>query len=186
MVPLQELSLREFLEKTNQDRPQITGGGVLLTNASLTSAMILMALKITLKKEKVSLNRRFLRQKIKALSTIQIQLADAAEHDLQVFDQYRHILRSKAKNRQLKLDLALQKATDSLLEVCKVLTRAQQHTVACKEYTDLAVVSDLNAGQLILQAVYDALIALAEGNIAGMPAELQAKYDSWKNELQAV
>ena len=180
-----DLSLKQFLEKTNQERPEITGGCVLLTNASLTTAMVLMALKISLKKTKTPADRRFLKTKIKALSSIQMQFADAAEADLNVFDEYRRILRSKATNRQQKLDAALQKATDSLLSVCKVLNQAADETEMSKSYTDPSVVSDLNAGKLILEAVFTALIALAEGNIASMPEQAKTKYDRWKDRLQA-
>lgn len=181
---LLDLSLKQFLEKTNQERPEITGGCVLLTNASFTTAMILMALKISLKKTKLASDRRFLKTRIKALSAVQEQLADAAAIDLKVFDEYREILRSKARNRQQKLDTALQKATDSLLNVCKVLTHAAELTETSKSYTDPTVLSDLNAGKVILEAVFTALIALADGNIKSMPVEAKTKYDRWKDRLQ--
>lgn len=180
-----DLSLKQFLEKTNQERPEITGGCVLLTNASLTTAMILMALKISLKKSKTSADRRFLRTKIKTLSSIQLQLAEAAEADLNVFDEYRKALRSKAKDRQQKLDASMQKATDSLLSVCKVLHQAAEATESSKGYTDVTVISDLNAGKLILEAVFNAVIALAEGNINSMPEQARNKYDRWKDRLKA-
>lgn len=175
------LSLRQFLEQTNQERPQITGGCVLLTNASLTSAMILMALKISHKKTKDPATRRFLRLKIKAFTGIQAHLADAADHDLEVFDQYRSILRLKSKNREAKLKSALRYATDSLLDVCELLKQAIILTEASKPYTDKTVVSDLNAGKLIFEAVFSGIIALAEGNIASMPAEEKKAYERWKN-----
>lgn len=178
-----DLSLRQFLEKTNRDRPEITGGCVLLTNASFTTAMILMALKISLKKTDLSGPRRFLRTEIKALSSIQVRLADAAENDLRVFDEYRKIFRSKAGDKQQKLDASLEKATDSLLSVCKTLGEALAHTDSSKPYVDAMVASDLEAGHLILEAVYNALLALAAGNIEDMPAASRQKYDRWKEHL---
>ncbi len=176
-----ELSLRQFLEQTNQERPQITGGCVLLTNASLTSAMILMALKISHKKAKKPTTKRFLQQKIRAISIIQLQLADAADHDLEVFDQYRLLLKSKSKNRDTKLRSALKHATDSLLEVCDILQQAVVLTEASKPYSNTTVASDLHAGKLILEAVFSSIIALAAGNIAGMPPEEQKAYEKWKD-----
>jgi formiminotetrahydrofolate cyclodeaminase len=180
-----DLSLKQFLDKTNQERPEITGGCVLLTNASLTTAMILMALKISLKKNKTAVDRRFLKAKIKKLSSIQIQLAEAAETDLNIFDEYRKALRSKAKDRQQKLDTSLQKATDSLLGVCKVLNQAADASEASKGYTDASVLSDLIAGKLILEAVFTAIISLAEGNIESMPVQARGRYDRWKDRLEA-
>lgn len=174
------LSLRQFLEQTNQERPQITGGCVLLTNASLTSAMILMALKISHKRTKDAATKRLLRLKINALSVIQIQLADAADHDLEVFDEYRSILKLKSKNREAKLKLALKHATDSLLEVCDILKQALVVTEASEPYADHTVASDLNAGRLILEAVFSGIIALAEGNILTMPPQEQKSYEKWK------
>jgi formiminotetrahydrofolate cyclodeaminase len=182
---LQDLSLREFLERTSRERPQITGGCVLLTNASLNAAIILMALKISLKRSKEPGQGRQLRQKIKSISNLQTKLIEAAARDLQVFDEYRLILRSKAKNRQARLDQALQNATDSLLDVCKTLKKCSVDTEAAKAITNPTVLSDLNAGQMIFEAVFTALIALAEGNIASMPAEAQSKYERWKEDLKA-
>lgn len=182
---LQDLSLREFLERTSRERPQITGGCVLLTNASLNAAMILMALKISLKRSKEPGQGRQLRQKIKSISNLQTKLIEAAARDLQVFDEYRQILRSKAKNRQARLDQALQNATDSLLDVCKTLKKCSVDTEVAKAITNPTVLSDLNAGQMIFEAVFTALIALAEGNIASMPAEAQSKYERWKEDLKA-
>jgi formiminotetrahydrofolate cyclodeaminase len=181
-----ELTLKQFLSKTNQERPEITGGCVLMTNASLTAAMILMGLRISLKKSGAAADRRFLRAKIKALSSIQIQLADAAEADLLAFDEYRSILKSKAKSRPQKLESALEQATDSLLSICKVLNQAIFHTDESKSYTHVSVLSDVIAGKLILEAVFNALIALAEGNMNVMPEQAKAKYDRWKDRLQAV
>lgn len=181
-----ELTLKQFLDKTNQDRPEITGGCVLLTNASLTAAMILMGLKISLKKTDSTPDRRFLKARIKLLSSIQTQLADAAEADLNAFDAYRRVLKSKAKNRLQKLEAALETATDSLLKVCKVLNHATIITEQCKQYTDATVRSDVIAGKLILDAVFNALIALAEGNINTMPDQAKAKYEHWKAQLQAT
>lgn len=182
---LLDLSLREFLEKTNRERPQITGGCVLLTNASLNAAMILMALKISLKRSKDAEHGRLLRQKIRSISIFQTRLVAAAALDLQVFDEYRLILRSKAKDRQARLNQALQNAADSLLGSCKTLKKCIVYTEAAKAITDSTVLSDLHAGQMIFEAIFSALIALAEGNIASMPAEAQSKYERWKEALQS-
>lgn len=181
---LLELSLGEFLDRTNRERPEITGGCVLLSNATLNAAMVLMALKISLKKGKDAGQRRHLRQKIKTISNFQMLLIDAAAKDLQVFDEYRQILKSKARNKQGRLDHALQHATDSLLGACKTLNKCIAYTEAAKALTDPAVLSDLHAGQLIFEAVFAALIALAEGNIKSMPEEAQVKYERWKEDLQ--
>jgi formiminotetrahydrofolate cyclodeaminase len=181
---LLDLSLREFLEKTNRERPQITGGCVLLTSASLNAAMILMALKISLKRSKEAERQRLLRKRIKSFSGLQTKLVEAAALDLQVFDEYRLILKSRAKNRQSRLNQALENATDSLLDVCKTLEKCCVYTEAAKAITDPTVVSDIIAGQMIFEAIFSALIALAEGNIASMPAEARLKYERWKEALQ--
>lgn len=183
---LMELSLREFLEKTNRERPEITGGCVLLTNSGLTAAMVLMALKITLKRTDGPAQKRQLKQQIKSISILQTKLVDAAAKDLQVFDEYRKVLMSRSKNRQIRLDQALEHATDSLLGVCKTLHQAIANTEACKALVHSTVLSDLNAGQLIFEATFAALMALAEGNIKAMPSAAQSKYERWKESLQSA
>jgi formiminotetrahydrofolate cyclodeaminase len=177
-----QLTLSEFLAKTNQERPEITGGCVLLTTATITTSMILMALKISHKRADEPANKRVLKKNITLFTLIQRQLALAADHDLEVFDSYRAILKSKSKSRGQKLELALEKATESLLEVCKVLNQAILATETSKSYTHKTVLSDVLAGHLILEAVYKGILALAEGNIAFMPAGEQRRYEKWKDQ----
>ena len=148
--------------------------------------MILMALKISLKRCEVIGKRRLLKEKLIALSKIQTLLVDASAQDLKVFDEYRGILKSKAKNRQMRLEHALENATDSLLGVCKTLNQAIAHTEVSKELVDPTVMSDLIAGKMIFEAVFAALIALAEGNIASMQPAAQLKYKQWKEALQSI
>jgi formiminotetrahydrofolate cyclodeaminase len=182
MPGVSKLTLSEFLAKTNQEKPEITGGCVLLTTATITTSMILMALKISHKKTNDASIKRVLKKHITLLTLLQQQLATAADHDLEVFDSYRAILKSKSKSRGQKLELALEKATESLLEVCEVLNQAISATEISKSYTHKSVLSDVIAGHLILEAVYKGILALAEGNIAYMPAGEQLRYEKWKDE----
>lgn len=181
--PILDLSLREFIAKTNKERPDITGGCVLLTNASFTAVMVLMALRISMKKAEDPAEKRFLKKQVRAISNIQVALAKAAEYDLRTFDEYRKLLRSRAKDRAERLDVALSKATDSLLDVCKLLHHAVQHTEAVKPHAHQSVVSDVEAALLILNALKQSMMALADGNIASLPEARQADYKQWKEKL---
>jgi formiminotetrahydrofolate cyclodeaminase len=101
-----------------------------------------------------------------------------------VFDAYRKILKSKSKSRAGKLTQSLNKATDSLLDVCKVIYKAINDTERSMPIVQATVLSDLEAGKLILEAVYKGILALAEGNIQSMPAEAQKLYDKRKTAEQ--
>ncbi len=167
---LTHLSVEQFLEHTNQERPNITGGCILLTNATLVCAMVLMALKITIKKSSDPKVKRFLKGQAAAINLIQAQLSAAATKDLQVFDDYRRALKSKSKHRDLKLSMALNQATDSLLEASKLLKHAIVVTEGSKAYSDPVVRSDVSAAYLVLDAIYKGILILAESNIADQKA----------------
>jgi formiminotetrahydrofolate cyclodeaminase len=181
-ISVSTLTLADFLIKTNQEKPEITGGCVLLTTATLTTSMILMALKISHKNSVQPEQKRLLKRKISAILKSQQKIARAADHDLEVFDAYRKILKSKSKSRMAKLEQALEKATDSLLEVCKVIYEAINDTDDSMPYVRTNVISDLEAGKLILEAVYKGILALAEGNIHNMPQEQQKIYEKRKHK----
>lgn len=144
-----------------------------------------MALKISHKNATESQLKRSLKLKIKALSASQQKIAEAADNDLKVFDDYRKVLRSKSKSREIKLNQALKKATDCLLDVCSVLFRAIKDTEESIPFVRPSVISDLEAGKLILEAVYKGILALANGNIQGMPEEAQLAYEKRRDAKQA-
>jgi formiminotetrahydrofolate cyclodeaminase len=106
---LTSLSLMQFLEATNQERPDITGGCVLLTSATLTTSMILMALKISRKKVDDVAVRRIRSRKINAIVSLQRQLLEAAATDLERFDEYRNVLKSRSRIKTHKLISSLGK-----------------------------------------------------------------------------
>lgn len=164
------LSIKDILEDSNQQRPNITGGCILLTNATLTSTMILMALKISVKKTKSPIAKRFLKCQAIAIKLTQIQLSSAAAHDLQVFDEYRSALNSKSRHRDIKLSIALKRATDSLLDASKLLQEVIAATHDCKAYADETVLSDLNAAYLVLEAINNGVLILAESNMSQLKA----------------
>jgi formiminotetrahydrofolate cyclodeaminase len=158
------LSLKQFIAQINQERPEITGGCVLLTNASFSTAMILMALKISHKRSKEIVIRRFLRQRIKFITIIQVQLFRAAERDLVIFNQYRAALKSKSKERASKLLANLKKATDSLLDAADILGKAIEETRSSLAHVDVTVASDVEAGILLLEATLKGVMGMADSN----------------------
>jgi formiminotetrahydrofolate cyclodeaminase len=161
---LSRLSLKHFIEQTNQERPAITGGCVLLTNSSLTAAMILMALKVSNKKSKDVVAKRFLNKKIRTITSLQSELLLAAESDLHLFDQYRATLKSKAKNRPVKLIESLKIATRSLVAAADLVSLAIKQAQASLPYVDVTVASDVDAGILLLEATHEGLLIMAESN----------------------
>jgi formiminotetrahydrofolate cyclodeaminase len=158
------LSLEQFIAQINQERPEITGGCVLLINASFSTAMILMALKISHKRNKEIATKRLLRKRIRLLMASQVQLFQAAESDLKIFNEYRATLKSKAKDRATKLISNLKNATESLLEASVLLTKAIDEARSTVVYADVVVASDVEAGLLILEATLKAIQNMAESN----------------------
>jgi formiminotetrahydrofolate cyclodeaminase len=158
------LSLKQFIAQINQERPEITGGCVLLTNASFSTAMILMALKISHKRSKEITVRRLLRHRIKLITIIQVELFRAAELDLEIFNQYRAALKSKSKERGVKLLANLKKATDSLLDAANILGRAIDEGRSSLAHVDVTVASDVEAGILLLEATLKGILNMADSN----------------------
>jgi formiminotetrahydrofolate cyclodeaminase len=158
------LSLAQFMGQITRERPEITGGCVLLINASFSSAMILMALKISHKRNKEIGTKRLLRKKIRLLMASQVQLFQAAESDLKIFNEYRATLKSKSQNRATKLVSNLKDATKSLLEAGVLLTKAIDEAKSTLAYADVTVASDVEAGLLILEATLNAIQNMAESN----------------------
>jgi formiminotetrahydrofolate cyclodeaminase len=161
---LSGLSLNEFLGQINQDRPEITGGCVLLVNSSSSTAMILMALKITLKRSKDAGLKRLLKKKIRFLATSQVRLFQAAESDLKIFNEYRATLKSKSKNRATKLISNMKRATESLVDAGALLTKAIDEARSTLEYIDGTVISDVQGGLLILEATLKAIRNMEDSN----------------------
>ncbi|MDB5021736.1 MAG: hypothetical protein JWQ28_2863 [Pedobacter sp.] len=159
------LSLKQFMGQINQDRPEITGGCVLLINASSSTAMILMALRISLKRNKDAGLKRSLRRRIRSLTTSHVQLFEAAESDLKIFNEYRSALKSKSKNKATKLISNLIKATKSLLEAGTLLSKTIEEARSTLAYADITVTSDVEAGLLILEATLKAIQNMAESNL---------------------
>jgi formiminotetrahydrofolate cyclodeaminase len=161
---LASLSLKHFMDRINQERPEITGGCVLLTNSSLSTAMISMALKISHKRNKEIVIRRFLRQRIKSMTALQANLFMAAESDLKIFNEYRTALKSKSKDRPSKLISNLKMATRSLLEAATILDNAIEETRASLAYTDLTVASDVEAGLAVLEGAFKGIQIMIDSN----------------------
>ena len=161
---LSRLNLQEFLEMTNQERPEITGGCVLLTGSTLTVAMILMAYSISYKKTPVVADKRTLRRLIRNINKIQGKLFHAAAHDLAIFDEYRAALKSRAKNKSSKLRAALKRATDSLSSAGEMLLEAIDETRKGSPYADAGVACDVEAGLLVLEASLQGIRVLIQSN----------------------
>jgi formiminotetrahydrofolate cyclodeaminase len=161
---LASLSLQEFLEMTNQERPEITGGCVLLTGATLTTGMILMAFSISYKKTPMGTEKRTLKRLIRNINKVQASLFHAASRDLAIFNEYRAALKSRSKNKSSKLRAALVRATDSLSAAGLVLTAVIDETRKGLPYADAGVVCDVEAGLLVLEASQKGIRVLADSN----------------------
>jgi len=163
---LSGLKLLEFLEMTNQERPEITGGCVLLTGATLTLGMILMAFSISYKKTPRGSEKRTLKRLIRNIDKIQARVFHAAANDLAIFNAYRATLKSRAKNKSSKLHAALERATNSLSSAGRVLVEAIDETRKGLPYVDGSVACDVEAGLLVLEASQKGIRVLADSNQA--------------------
>jgi formiminotetrahydrofolate cyclodeaminase len=161
---LSSLSLVQFLEATNQERPDITGGCVLLTSATLTTSMILMALKISRKKVDDVAVRRIRSRKINTIVSFQRQLLDAAATDLKRFDEYRNVLKSRSRFKTQKLISSLIKANDSLLDAAVLLNRVIEEAKSTLADLDETVKCDVEAGILVLDATFKGIRVLSDSN----------------------
>jgi formiminotetrahydrofolate cyclodeaminase len=161
---LTSLSLMQFLEATNQERPDITGGCVLLTSATLTTSMILMALKISRKKVDDVAVRRIRSRKINAIVSLQRQLLEAAATDLERFDEYRNVLKSRSRIKTHKLISSLVKANDSLLDAAGLLNRIIEEAKSTLADVNDTVKCDVEAGILVLDATLKGIRVLSDSN----------------------
>lgn len=158
------LPLKGLMEKITATPPEITGGCVLLMNAVLTSSMIVMALKLSLRKVKDPLVRRILRHRIKEMNQFQVGFMEAASDDLAAFNEYRAALRSRSRTKAMKVEGALRRATDSLTAANALLQKAiAEARAAGTDVTD-RMMCDLEAGILGLEAIFSGLQILVASN----------------------
>jgi formiminotetrahydrofolate cyclodeaminase len=175
------LTLKQFADKTDKAKPEITGGCVLFASSGLAIALVLMSLKISqAKTSNIQLKQSF-DEKINELEDLRAQLARAADYDLEVFNSYRSLLKNNEPDEK-ELKLALKDATGSPLAICKLIRISISTASDCLLHCDKKVISDLKAGILLLQACFNGSLLLVEENLELLAPEDREFYQQWKEE----
>lgn len=177
------LSLNEFAEKTTKKRPEITGGSVILSTANMGLALIIMALKMSLKTSKDEGINKTLENQIKELRKLQTKLKKSAEKDLEVFNKLREL--PGAAHKHLDEPLyhknyinAIDSPIEGLKVVLKIMELAKDSIKHCKK----AYFSDLGAGIYILSASFQGLLLIIESNINLLPQKEKTYFHKLKTE----
>lgn len=175
------LTLKEFQENTGKEKPDITGGCVLLVSASFAISLILMSLEISRSKEKDVQVKQLLTEKIEILRESQSQLKKGADYDLEAFNRYRSILQTEDCSED-ELKLALKDITSSPLKIAVFIRMGINMANDCLSYCNKNVLSDLRSGILLLKASYKGTLLLAEENINLLEPEERTFYQQWKEK----
>jgi formiminotetrahydrofolate cyclodeaminase len=169
------LSLQEIWRLTDQEFPQVTGGCVLLTSATLSMAMVLMALRISRKKVGEGGLKREITRQIRRISSTQRNLSDAGIADQECFNAYRRVLKSKSKTKKLHLISSLKNANSSLKSAAAVLKKAFEEAKSSLDVSHETVACDVEAALLVLDGTLRGVQVLSDSNsrmIEHMEAEI--------------
>lgn len=169
------LSLQEIWRLTDQEFPQVTGGCVLLTSATLSMAMVLMALRISRKKAGEDGMKQEITRQIRRISSTQRSLSKAGIADQECFNAYRRVLKSKSKAKKLHLISSLKKANGSLQSAAAVLRKAVEEAKMSLYVSHATVACDVEAALLVLDGTLRGVHILFESNsrmIEHMKAEI--------------
>lgn len=169
------LSLQEIWRLTDQEFPQVTGGCVLLTSATLSMAMVLMALRISRKKAAKGDIKQEITLYISRISSTQRNLSNAGIADQECFNAYRRVLKSKSKTKKLGLISSLKDANVSLEGAAAVLRKAFAEAKSSLYIAHQTVACDIEAALLVLDGTLKGVQILSESNsrmIKQMEAEI--------------
>jgi len=169
------LSLQEIWRLTDQEFPQVTGGCVLLTSATLSMAMVLMALRISRKKAAGGDMKQEITRYIRRISSTQRNLSNAGIADQECFNAYRRVLKSKSKTKKLDLISSLKDANLSLKGAAAVLRKAFAEAKSSLYVAHQTVACDIEAALLVLDGTLKGVEILSESNsrmIKQMEAEI--------------
>ena len=169
------LSLQEIWRLTDQEFPQVTGGCVLLTSATLSMAMVLMALRISRKKAAEGDMKQEITRYIRRISSTQRNLSNAGIADQDCFNAYRRVLKSKSKTKKLDLISSLKDANLSLKGAAAVLRKAFAEAKSSLYVAHQTVACDIEAALLVLDGTLKGVQILSESNsrmIKQMEAEI--------------
>lgn len=171
------LTIDAFIRKTANSKPEITGGAVILTTARMGLALILLSLEISYKKTREKSIKENIKEKISLLRSLEQKLADAAEVDLQIFNEVRNrpgsMRRQALGSEYLEL---LKQSINSPLEASGAVSDIIKVAGNCSAYCKKTVISDLNAGLMILSSAFQSLLLLASSNIRSLPLTERKHY----------
>ena len=173
-----KMALKQFSNSTAKSNPEITGGCVVTTVAALAMTLLIMSLEISLKKIKDTVQKSVLKERLGILKKIKKRLVQAADHDLEVFNQYRSLkVGSRKKEAEALKYKALIYAIKSPFKVASLIKESFPTLADSITFCHQSVFSDVEAGTLLLQSSFNAILALGQSNIKSLKREDLSLYD---------
>ncbi len=171
------LSLKELTDITTKNRPDITGGSLVITSACLAVALVRMSLEVSRKTTSETEPRKHLSEEIAILRKIQKRLSKTAEEDLAAFNAYRYPSISKKNgNKQEIQRQALVDAIKIPLASVLIIVEVLLILPGCVTYCKPHMLSDLRAAFFMLGGAAQGILSLVESNVGLLPEEQQAGY----------
>lgn len=179
------ITLSQFLQKVTEVKPGITGGCVVLVTANMGLTLILMSLKLSQKKMRDKVVKRFLKEQTTQLQALQTSLMQAADLDLEIFSRLRSLPRtSPEKQKEPLYHTSLIRAIESPLEALSLLTEIMSIVRYCIKHCKETFISDMESGRLILIAAFRGMVLIAESNIHLLSKHEKEYYAGIKDSRQ--
>jgi len=166
-----QMKMGQVVNETTGKQTKITGGAIIISSATLNTALVIMALEISAKKEKDSAKKLYLDSVISVVRKDADSLAYYADEDIKVFRNFLSVnklprrTKDEIKTRDSLFYLALLEATKTPIKAGKLMV-AILHTIEnVTLYCNAQLISDLGAGALVLRSSLDAVLLFAEANI---------------------
>jgi len=155
---LWELQLSEFCECTASADPTPGGGSVAMVGATLGLGLVIMALEISLNKEKDLPRASMTRALVERARQLLSELRRHADEDIIAFQRYMEALRLPKEGdeqkafRQKSISEAVEHATRTPLRAAQDTLKGIEVAVAAVELTAKNVISDVGAGVAMMEA----------------------------------
>lgn len=166
-----QMKMGQIVHEAAGKQSKITGGAISISSAALNTALSIMALEISAKKEKDSTKKLYLDSIISVLRKDADSLAYYADEDIKVFRNFLSVnklprsTKDEVKTRDSLYYLALLEATKTPIKSGKLMVAILHKIENVTPYCNAQLISDLGAGALVIQSSLEAVLLFAEANI---------------------
>jgi|GEM_PF-5696392 len=175
-------TVAQVINLTARNHPKIMGGCITMTNAGLGTALAIMAFEISRGRERDSIKRYKLTQGIRNLRSQLDSIKIAADADLHVFEDYLSAEKLPDSSLALKkakaeaLHRALLKTIASPLASAGLLLHTLQTNHTLLALSNHEVLPDIGSAFLQIRGALNAMLIIAEANIANLGSKEQSVY----------